>query len=548
MSLASVNLLVFREDRRCVAGRTLKAELLRACDGCEGPESTLRALLRAGELECGVADAVPELAAAWQKITDRLADALLSPQPLPRLDFLCASIQQAAAPDGVAISKPEGFSYYALHPLGYADALQCLPDISSNIAVIGIRSIGTTLSAIVTAAARKRGASVSRITVRPVGHPYDRHVQFTPEQRAWIGTAMAEEAGFLVVDEGPGLSGSSFISVGEALLQMGAPGEKITLICGHQPDLNSLRAPNGSSRARQFRWIAVNSQTRRPSGAAVFAGGGEWRRFVLGNESEWPASWTNFERLKYWPPSPEGEPRLFKFAGFGHYGDAVIRREEKIASAGFGPKPRTESDGFASYPWVQGRPMRAADLSAGVLARLAAYCAFRAQAFPSEMDGISALQRMAEHNLQELRFDLPVSLRLQRPVIADSRMQPHEWLLTPAGQVLKTDSGSHGDDHFFPGPTDIAWDLAGAIVEWRMPRTQADFFLEAYRVASGDDPSQRIGDYLKAYAAYRCAYCIMAGNALQGGPEALRMERAAANYGALLLQFREAGQVIGSSS
>ena len=185
-------------------GRTLKAELLRACDGCEGPV-TLRALLRAGELECGVADAVPELAAAWQKITDRLADALLSQQPLPRLDFLCASIQQAGAPDVVAISKPEGFSYYALHPLGYADALQRLPDISSNIAVIGIRSIGTTLSAVVTAAARKRGASVSRITVRPVGHPYDRHVQFTPEQRAWIGTAMVEEAGFLVVDEGPGL-------------------------------------------------------------------------------------------------------------------------------------------------------------------------------------------------------------------------------------------------------------------------------------------------------------------------------------------------------
>ncbi|MGH9567769.1 MAG: hypothetical protein ACRD4F_17530, partial [Candidatus Angelobacter sp.] len=102
--------------------------------------------------------------------------------------------------------------------------------------------------------------------------------------------------------------------------------------------------------------------------------------------------------------------------------------------------------------------------------------------------------------------------------------------------------------HFFPGPTDIAWDLAGAVVEWRMPRAQADFFLETYRVASGDDPSQRIGDYLKAYAAYRCAYCIMAGKALQGGPEALRMERAAADYGSLLLQLREAGQMTGSSS
>ena len=26
----------------------------------------------------------------------------------------------------------------------------------------------------------------------------------------------------------------------------------------------------------------------------------------------------------------------------------------------------------------------------------------------------------------------------------------------------------HGDDHFFPGPTDIAWDLAGTIVEWEL--------------------------------------------------------------------------------
>jgi len=35
----------------------------------------------------------------------------------------------------------------------------------------GIRSIGTTLSAMAAAAARARGISVERITVRPQGHP-----------------------------------------------------------------------------------------------------------------------------------------------------------------------------------------------------------------------------------------------------------------------------------------------------------------------------------------------------------------------------------------
>src|SRR5207248_8167324 len=144
-------------------------------------------------------------------------------------------------------------------------------------------------------------------------------------------------------------------------------------------------------------------------------------------------------------------PRLFKFLGFGHYGHAVFKREAAIAAAGFGPAPKIEPQGFASYPLISGRPMLAQDLSESVLARMAAYCAFRVQAFRAESTNLNALQQMADHNLMELRFDIPVRLRLERPTIVDGRMQPHEWLLTPDGQMLKTDSGSHGDDHFFPG-------------------------------------------------------------------------------------------------
>jgi hypothetical protein len=174
--------------------------------------------------------------------------------------------------------------------------------------------------------------------------------------------------------------------------------------------------------------------------------------------------------------------------------------------------------------------MIAADLSEDVIRRLAEYCAFRAKAFAARDVELDALQQMADHNLAQLGIGLSVTLRCERPVIVDGRMQPHEWLLTASGEMIKTDSGSHGDDHFFPGPTDIAWDIAGAIVEWQMNRLQADALLADYQRLSGDDAAARIADFVIAYTVFRAAYCRMAANALEGSDEALRMQRASQMY------------------
>jgi hypothetical protein len=165
-----------------------------------------------------------------------------------------------------------------------------------------------------------------------------------------------------------------------------------------------------------------------------------------------------------------------------------------------------------------------------VLARMAEYCAFRLRNFRIELAELNALQQVAEHNLREVGLNSPIELRLEHPVIADGRMQPHEWLMTQEGRLLKTDSGSHGDDHFFPGPTDIAWDLAGAIVEWRMNEQQARDFLDRYRCASGDEPFARINGFIRAYAVFRAAYCLMAENAMKGSEEATRLQRTAEKY------------------
>jgi hypothetical protein len=542
--MSGLNLLVFRADQRRLSGPELKLQLLTALEPLRVHPSgdlALAALLRAGELECGIADAVASQdaeALPFAKLTDCVAQVLLSGAMPPEFQTTKEDVCRAPVPELLTLSTPEGFAYYALHPFSYARVLDIVGPLPQDVVVIGIRTIGTTLSAVAAAAARLRGLNVRRITVRPNGHPYDRQTEFSSQQVATIHDAISHNAAFLIVDEGPGLSGSSFLSVAEALERAGAPREKIILLCGHQPNVEALCCTNAAQRWRRFRSVSAAGEPARPQAAEMFVGGGEWRNLLYTNSSQWPASWTTMERLKY---VSSGDPqRLFKFTGLGHYGTQVIERERAVAAAGFGPAPRRESGGFVSYPWINGRAGSSRDLSRGVLDRLAEYCAFRANALAVRQADIALLQEMAEHNLAELGSNLTIALKLERPVVADGRMQPHEWLFTDGGEMLKTDSGSHGDDHFFPGPTDIAWDLAGVIVEWRMTPGQASEFLDRYRSLSGDSAGRRIEDFIAAYAVFRWAHCKMAANAMQGKPEQARLDAAAENYAAMLPALRAA--------
>lgn len=542
MCARALNLWVFRESRRAFNGFQYKSALLDELHRWLATGSShhlITALLRAGELECGVADEGSVPVEPCSKVTDRVADALIAAEVCVDSQCVLQILEEAHVPNRIEVSSPEGFAYYALDPLAYVGVLKNVPHLGDSVAVVGIRSIGTTLSGVAAAAARAGGRSAERITVRPAGHPYNRCTTFSAQQLDFVQRHANRGSSFLVVDEGPGLSGSSFLSVAEALENSGIPRGHISLVCGHPPKFDELRADHGPRRARRFRWIAVANQNRLPHGAVDFIGGGQWRNRVFDHAKEWPASWLNFERLKYLSASESEPKRLFKFIGFGHYGDSVFARENEVAQAGFAPAPLRESDGFASYPWITSRPMTSRDLSQEMIERLAAYCAFRLCTFSSRTSDIDTLQHMAEHNLAQLDLSIPVRLSLKQAVIVDGSMHPHKWLLTPDGQTLKTDSGSHGDDHFFPGPTDIAWDLAGAIIEWRMTSVQRGYFLDCYRNASSDDASERIGDFLVAYAAFRCAYCRMAANALAGSEEQSRLEFAAQGYEMLLFRLAQ---------
>ncbi len=529
------NMYVFRNGRTEKNGAELVknlANFVRRVNETHGSQNELLdALLRAGELECAAADVGSPFCALLEGITDVLAAALISSDrhvsvnvgPLARV---LRDLERVQLPASLFVSPPEGFAYYALHPLSYADAIAELKLPSGNAAVIGIRSIGTTLGAVVQAGLKSTGIKVARITVRPTGHPYDRVTDLDENQKAWIAEQRARGAPFVVVDEGPGMSGSSFLSVGDALMNAGVERDKITFLGSRVPDPASLTSRDGATRWPAFQAICVAPNRRLPEGADQFIAGGIWRERVFGDEENWPASWTQMEKLKFL--SNDGQ-RLLKFEGFGRFGKEVHSRAERVGEADFGPTPIAADAGFSIYPVLEGESLRAGNLSAEVITWIAKYCAFRKKELQYQNASSKELETMLSFNFSE-EFGREITgqrLEIVHPVIADGRMLPHKWLRTKSGDVLKVDNASHGDDHFFPGPTDIAWDLAGAIVEWDMEEAAVEKLLDCYQAESGDDPRHRLPAYELAYSTLRMGYCKMAAEAMRGSAEESRL---AAHY------------------
>jgi hypothetical protein len=128
-----------------------------------------------------------------------------------------------------------------------------------------------------------------------------------------------------------------------------------------------------------------------------------------------------------------------------------------------------------------------------------------------------SLEFGAEIHLRNEAFDT------RTPVITDSRMAPHEWIRNEKGVLLKTDGVSHGDDHFFPGPVDIAWDLAGTVIEWKLSGEAEEYLLEVYRKQTGDNARARMLSYKVGYAAFRLAWCRMALPTTEGTKDEARL-------------------------
>jgi hypothetical protein len=525
---AKSDLWIFREGRREVSGPAMLRDLVRRL---ESADSLLDCLIQAGELESALTDLNTPAAPAAARLTDALAVRLCTGDANSGIDpnQLAGQIE---APETISISPPEGFTYYALHPLDFARVTDRIADHPAACAVIGVRSIGTTLSAVTTAALNMRGRAATRITVRPSGHPYARRTELSPEQECRIAEQLTQSAQFLVVDEGPGRSGSTFLSVVEALGRLGVPRERITIVGSREFDSGGLCAENAAERWQGLHYVCTAPSVSSRFLNFPYIGGGDWRMYFCGAEQEWPESWTQMERLKFLSPDRR---QFFKFEGMGPRGREVRERAFALASAGFSPAVFDAGDGFLSYTAVEGRHLRKQDVSPSLLEQIARYCSFRASECTHAATHNSELGQMLEFNVQqEFGRDLklePGQLTSAIPLLADGRMQPYEWILSREGKLFKTDAISHGDNHFFPGPCGIAWDLAGTVVEWELDAQATEFLLSKFRQFSGTQISQQfLKDYMLAYCVFRLGFCKMATSTVAGSREECRLESAYRNY------------------
>jgi hypothetical protein len=496
-------MLVYRNPSRQLSGRAIQRDLLASIHRLERDpigDCAIEALLRAGELECALADLrhPSEHTAAY--VTDAMASQVLVDNGRS-LQGMEQTLRKLDVPERLLLRTPCGFAFDGLDPRRYATLAPALPLRPVPVALIGIRSIGTTLGAILGEALRLRGHSVERITVRPTGHPWAREVRMEPAEAAWIANMLARDAEFLVVDEGPYASGSKFLAVAEDLERAGVPRRSIALCTSRTVDPTRLLAKSAAERWPRYRSYAADAWR---AGADEDLSAGAWRKAVYGEDAAaWPACWTELERIKR--RSADGQ-WLDKFEGFAPYRDEPFERACRLAQAGYAPAPTWLGHGFVRYPWLVGKPMRATDLDAQTLREIARYCAHRARAFRANATDTVGLERMVQMNVEEvLGVDVGErgKLMVERAVVPDARMQPHEWLSSPDRKLTKTDGHAHGDGVLLPGPTDICWDLAGAIVEWNMNPEQREQFVRDYSTLSGDRPELRLPGFVLAYCAQR---------------------------------------------
>jgi hypothetical protein len=517
---------IYRTETRVIRPRQQLTQIGASSDATD-------VLMGAGELESGVSDALCPEADGWNPTLAALRGASLAAgrffldrQRIPEVIDALDALATLELPPHVEVGVPEGYAYYGLYPETYAAAAGRFHDDSrpERVAVIGIRSIGASLSAVAAAALEARGCEVRSWTVRPRGHPFYRRLALSPE----LERQFRAHAGwhFAIVDEGPGLSGSSFACVAQKLEELGVPDERIVFLPSWDPDPRRLVSETAGSRwPRHCKYVAPFQ-----AGAALQdLSAGQWRKAVYPNAGAWPAVQPQHERRKYL----DGRT-LLKFAGLGRFGSAKLPRAFELGEAGFSPRALGFENGFLRLEFIEGRPLAAGDRGPALISAMARYLAHLHREYAADRGArFDDLLRMIGTNTcldaaRLERFRTPATSA--RPVAIDGRMLPHEWMLTAAG-YLKADSLDHHDDHFMPGCTDIAWDLAGASIEFGLTPRETRHLVETYSALSGDrEVEMRLPFFRIAYLAFRLGYATVAQNTVDDPEEAARFAALATRY------------------
>lgn len=494
-------------------------------------------LVEAGMLEQGVVDALCVREDSWGTVQQMFRDLLLATgsgyvasrtgkavrfeqeSVLRALDTL----ERTELPVQVTARVPEGYLHYAIDPEDYARAAgeyvcHAGATRAEKAIVVGVRSIGTSLSGVVAAVT----GSLLTLTLRPLGASGERRIvasePLSIQMRGWI----ADGRDILIVDEGPGATGETLFCIGYWLRGLGARDSQIILFPSHT---------GGMGLAPQVRkdWFYAQRKYPPPGGsdrvnrtAAVLGfsvveslSGGRWRDLVPGGAST-PAN-VNHERLKYMARDASGSLYLLRYVGLGVWGEEAYERARSLASQGVGPEIAGFERGFMAYRWQDGMGARqAAVFSPSFWRAVAAYLNARWSRFGTGRAAApeSLIPALRENACEALGADIPglaeaigmlEDLPEHEAVIADARMRPVEWIEVRGGYV-KVDAWEHGDGTRLPGPVDPAWDYAAASVEFGWGKRELGEILD--RLPLQGSSRRELEKAVEVYRAPYAACCL----------------------------------------
>ncbi|KAB0264434.1 hypothetical protein [Microvirga brassicacearum] len=545
--------------------------------GIERHAALVSAFVTAGELVQGIADfefqrtgfdAVSDAQATGMAflvdlalLLDRSWRSGFAPIELPT-----SLTRRLASLDGtVAIScrKAEGYAFYALYPEAYLQAAAC-SGLGADTQVIGIRSIGTGLAALVAAGI---GAEPP-VTVRPVGDPRCRELKIGAALAARL--RMNPRRDFAVVDEGPGLTGSSFGAVADWLEANGVARHSIHFFPSHDNDLGPR-----ASKVHRSLWgsvarhvVSAEDVLLRPPGECRSLA--EWLETLLGpldcplrdisggasraeryaSTEEWPASNIQQERRKYMARAG-GQSWLVKFAGLGELGEQKLQTGRLLHHAGFTPSIAGLRHGFLVEKWHEHAPSldQVSFDRDRLIERIGAYLGFRGrhlESAGSQGASLEALAHMAVHNARMALGDSaadalagvlcrwPELQHKVRPVDTDNRMHAWEWLIVDQ-QLIKTDALDHSTAHDLIGHQDIAWDVAGARIEFHLAPDETRRLCAIVEACSARVIDPDVLAYMQpCYLAFQLGAFAMAADAISPGEERVRLQAMSCRYAALL--------------
>jgi len=568
-------------DIELTQGEALAHLVRRVCNMRDPSLVEARArLIFAGQIEQALEDAQSCAALTARAMTRAAAEAFLASR---NGELALASARSSAmrtsltalstSPDAHAtlrVRTPEGFAWYALYPDAYAQAAECWAAASGaeaggSVLVVGVRSIGTTLAAVVAAVLRMRGYTVQDITVRPEGHPFARRCEV-----AALGNDFRHA---IVVDEGPGLSGSSLASVAAALVARGVRTEHLTFLVGHThgpgcegsaetrawwaripahavpwPQLGWQRGELAQSRLRK-RAAALLGEAI--AGPLRDIGGGRWQAELRNAPPTPPHDLApRLEAPKLLARGVSGRRLLLKFSGLAMarpdpgcnvetLSERQARKMGSLADRGLSPAPLATEHGWIALPWQEGERIMPSS-GAAMLARLALQIT-EASGLPLGAGEAGRanerLREMLVANARELLGESAADVAARAgdrlappspsglPSYGDGRLAPREWIKT-AGGILKLDAGGHDHDHTIVGPQPVTWDIAGAIVEWELDSRSRRQLLELTRIAVS---ARELAWTCASYAAFRAGIAHLCATTSQGR-DAAHASRARTHY------------------